>query len=59
MAEESPLGGAKEGVGLYVRCAGTRSYSAKLILDEKFANKRFTETRGGEWFSSCASHFEG
>ena len=59
MAEKSPLGGAKEGMCLYVRCTGTRSYSAELILDEKLANKGFTETRGGEYFSSCASHFEG
>ena len=48
MAKESPLGGAEEGMGLYVRCTGTRSYSAELILDEEFANERFTETRGGK-----------
>lgn len=53
MAQESPLGGAEEGMGLYVRCPGTRSYSAELILDEEFANKGFTETRGGKCFSLC------
>ena len=58
MAEESPLGGAKKGMGLYVRCTGTRSYAAELILDQEFANEGFAETRGDIYFSICECRFE-
>lgn len=59
MAEESPLGGAEEGMSLHVRCTRTGSYSAELILDEEFANQRFTETGGGEELSLCGCRVEG
>ena len=39
MAEESPLGGAEKGMGLYIRCTSTGSYSAELILDKEFADQ--------------------
>lgn len=39
MANQSPLGGAEEGMGLDVRCAGAGTKSSILVLDQKLPDE--------------------
>lgn len=54
MAEEGPLGGAEERVGLHVRGAGAGADAAEFVFDEEFADEGFAEAGEGgvSWVSS-------
>ena len=45
MAEEGPLGGAKEGVGFHVRGASAGADAAEFVFDKEFADEGFAEAR--------------
>ena len=47
MAQEGPLGGAKEGVCFYVGSAGAGADAAELVFYEEFADEGFAEAGGG------------